>query len=131
MADPQGFQNQQLYRNNKLSAMRVTTYAGMIVDSQQNSGSPKMYVVDVDESNGNAQDVLYWWDGLVVVPIKMDGGNITVATYEAAVPLFSGSSFKRINVLSDTAYNDGEKSFYTYDPAIGVAFMGLDYNYTT
>jgi len=131
MGDPFGYQIPQLYgRNNKVTTLRTKTHAEMTADSLRNSGNPKFYVVDVDEANGNAQDVLYWWDGIVLSPLKMESANVTVATYDLAVPLFTGPSFKRINVLSDTAYNDGDKSFYTYDPDLGVAFMGLDYKYT-
>lgn len=71
------------------------------------------------------------------------GGNsslpVVVATYEDAVPLFTGSVFKRINVTSDSAYNAdedtgvGQPSFYEYRPEMPegkkVFFLGLDNNY--
>lgn len=59
---------------------------------------------------------------------------ITVDTYESALPYFEGGIFKTIYVKSDTVYNDGEPSFYTYNPLMPtgqrVAQFGIDYNYT-
>lgn len=59
---------------------------------------------------------------------------VTVDTYEQAEAYFEGVYFRTIYVKSDTVYNDGDPSFYTYNPAMPsgqrVAFMGIDYNYT-
>ena len=72
--------------------------------------------------------------------------NTTVATYQDAVPLFSGDVFRTINVISDAVHNldeepgsptfgQGLPSFYTYNPAMPagkkVSFMGLDPDYLT
>lgn len=72
--------------------------------------------------------------------------SVTVSTYANAVPLFTGSLFKRIDVISDSVYNldddptsptynQGLPSFYTYNPALPsgkrVAFLGLDPDYLT
>ena len=58
---------------------------------------------------------------------------ITVDTYEQAEAYFEGAYFRTIHVKSDTVYNDGDPSFYTYNPAMPsgqrVAFMGIDYDY--
>lgn len=62
--------------------------------------------------------------------IKESAQPVTVATYADAVPLFTGDTFKRVNVMTDnTEWGDGDKTFYTYDPEIGVAFMGWIFNY--
>jgi NMD protein affecting ribosome stability and mRNA decay len=62
--------------------------------------------------------------------VVLERDPITVATYEEAVPLFTGDVFKRINVLEDnTEWGEGDKTFYTYDPELGVAFMGWVFNY--
>lgn len=53
----------------------------------------------------------------------------TVGTYEEAEELFVGNIIRTIYVLSDAAYFDGDKSFYTYHPDLGAALMGLDYDY--
>ncbi len=129
MADPIGDQIDKLYINTIIRGARVTTHANMVLDSQSYSGVPTIYTIDVDETTG-LTDVDYYWDG---VEFKLKSGGsptVTVDTYEQAVPLFTGTSFKKINVMADFAYNDGQKSFYTYDPVLGVAFLGIDFNYT-
>ena len=59
--------------------------------------------------------------------------NITVDTYEEAEALFEGNVYKTITVKADIPNNEGEPSFYTYNPALPVgkqvACLGLDYNY--
>ena len=62
--------------------------------------------------------------------VAINNANVTVATYAAAVPYFTGDLARRIYVLADEAYNDGVKSFYDYKPGFGIAFMGIDFNYT-
>lgn len=55
--------------------------------------------------------------------------SVTVDTYEEAVPYFAGTKQRRVYVKSDEAYNDGDPSHYDYNPGVGTAFMGIDYNY--
>ncbi|MBO9640194.1 MAG: hypothetical protein J7576_18640 [Siphonobacter aquaeclarae] len=54
---------------------------------------------------------------------------VTVPTYAAAEAQFSGPRPLKVNVIADEAYNNGETSFYTYTPGLGVAQWGLDYTY--
>jgi len=78
--------------------------------------------------------------------VAISNASVTVATYNDAVPLFTGSLFRRIDVIADTAYNldddpvsptynQGLPSFYIYNPALPsgkkVAFLGLDPDYLT
>ena len=78
--------------------------------------------------------------------VAISNASVTVATYNDAVPLFTGSLFRRIDVISDSVYNidedptsptynQGLPSFYTYNPALPsgkrVAFLGLDPDYLT
>jgi len=53
----------------------------------------------------------------------------TVSTYAEAVPLFAGSKIKTVFVLSDTVYNNGDKSIYMYHPTFGTAMIAADFNY--
>lgn len=55
--------------------------------------------------------------------------EVYVQTYEDAVPYFSGSRPRIVFVAADHAYNDGDKSHYTYFQGAGEAFLGVDFNY--
>ncbi|KAA6441451.1 hypothetical protein FEM33_01580 [Dyadobacter flavalbus] len=116
MGDPFGYQKEQLYgRNNKVTTLRTQTHAEMVADSLRNSGNPKFYVIDIDEENGNAQDVLYWWDGIALTPIATTGSIpfVNAPTYAAAVALTSTlPGEKLIPVAADETQNGAKALYY-------------------
>lgn len=66
-----------------------------------------------------------------MLDVVEQSNSVTVNTYEEAVSHFAGDYPRTIYVKADSAYNDGKKSHYTYHPVLGVAFLGLDYNYNS
>lgn len=79
-----------------------------------------------DLRDGLAKMADYVYDSLI-------SEHITVNTYEEAAVLFTGDSFLTIDVISDTVYNDGDPSRYTYNPAMPDGkkiSLGSDFNYT-
>lgn len=54
---------------------------------------------------------------------------ISVASYAAAVPYFTGSRPRKVFVANDEAYYDNAASHYDYFPGKGEALLGVDYNY--
>jgi hypothetical protein len=153
--NPIGYEKIWLYKSARMLSQRVKTYAEM---QAQVVGrfEPCLFIVDIDEDSGG-EDVMYFWSGIEtrIIPqsdVVQEAESIlvetiaakdavlatlpvTVATYADAVPLFTGSVFRRIDVLSDTAYNEGSPSFYEYNPAMPsgkkVWFLGLDPDYLT
>lgn len=92
MSEPQGYLKQQLYeRRNLVRAGRFQTYAQMLADTVRSSGTPIFYVVEVDETNSNAEDVLYWWDGIELSPVGAGSapvaGTVTLANVTGLDPI--------------------------------------------
>ncbi|KAA6441449.1 hypothetical protein FEM33_01570 [Dyadobacter flavalbus] len=92
MADPVGFQKQQLYgRNNPVRTLRVPSYADMVADSLRSSATPKIYVVDIDETNGGAEDVPFWFDGIEIKPFGSSNvaapGSVALSSVNGLDPI--------------------------------------------
>jgi len=66
---------------------------------------------------------------------EQDNSTITVATYPDAVPYFTGTESRTIQVLADSTYYEGKASFYDYRPEYPdgkkVWFLGVDPDYLT
>ena len=115
--------------NNVNDTINVTISDGIDIElSFIDIGSSLEYSELAQQAAIEAQNIL---DQIQAI----DDLNVTVNTYNDAVPLFTGSDYKRIDVISDTNYNEGNPSFYTYNPLLPsgkrVAFLGLDPDYLT
>lgn len=55
--------------------------------------------------------------------------RIYVDTYAEAEPYFTGPMPREIYVAADEAYYEGYPSWYKYDPQLGTALLGIDFNY--
>lgn len=88
------------------------------------SGQDFLLVVSSDESHSKVKVK----DVLALTEV------IAVDTYEEMLPLMTGDTYKQVNVKSDTMYNEGDPSFYTYRPDAPegerIFFLGLDNHYT-
>jgi len=56
-------------------------------------------------------------------------GEIIVDTYEQMLVAASGQNPKKIYVAEASSYNE-ENDFFTYSPIGGIAYLGIDFNYT-
>lgn len=76
---------------------------------------------------------VYWWkDGIADNDLieQFEGvRRIYVSTYAEADPLLTGSVPLEVFVAADETYYEGEASWYKYDPQLGAALFGIDFNY--